>query len=143
MLCLSMILLRYRITCLWFCNKRFYNKKGPLFVPDLIFNPLILLWNSHSFPFKRIKGKLHPNSYFLFVSSLSRFTQSPLRAGIFLGLWLKTEVILDCIPRMFSENVIDNYLQFNVLPCCTTKVDVISPSSSPSLGIWPILVHKR
>ena len=25
---LSMIFLCYRITCLWFCNKRFYNKKG-------------------------------------------------------------------------------------------------------------------
>lgn len=38
---------------------------------------------------------------------------------------------------------LDHYLQFNVLACCTTKVDVISPSSSPSLGILPMFVHKR
>ena len=28
MVCLSAILLCYRITCLWFCNKGFCNKKG-------------------------------------------------------------------------------------------------------------------
>ena len=28
MVCLPMILLCNRITCLWFCSKRFYNKKG-------------------------------------------------------------------------------------------------------------------
>ena len=28
MMCLSVISLCYRIMCLWFCNKRFYNKKG-------------------------------------------------------------------------------------------------------------------
>ena len=27
MLCLNVILLFYRVTCLWFCNKRFCNKK--------------------------------------------------------------------------------------------------------------------
>ena len=27
-LCLSVVLLGYRITCLWFCNRRFCNKKG-------------------------------------------------------------------------------------------------------------------
>ena len=32
--CLNVILLRYRITCLWLCNKRFCNKKGVLFVSD-------------------------------------------------------------------------------------------------------------
>ena len=37
MVCLSVILLCYRITCLWFCNKRFYNKKGMLFVLDPVF----------------------------------------------------------------------------------------------------------
>ena len=28
MVCLSVILLCYRMTCLWFCNKRFCNKRG-------------------------------------------------------------------------------------------------------------------
>ena len=28
MMCLSVLLLYYRITHLWFCNRRFYNKKG-------------------------------------------------------------------------------------------------------------------
>ena len=32
MVCLSVILLCYRITCWWFCNQRFCNKKGALFV---------------------------------------------------------------------------------------------------------------
>ena len=35
MVCLSVIWLCYRVTCLWFCNKIFLcNKKGVLFVPD-------------------------------------------------------------------------------------------------------------
>ena len=35
MVCLSVIVLCYRITCLWFSNKRFCNKKEVLFVPGL------------------------------------------------------------------------------------------------------------
>ena len=34
MVYLSVILLCHRITCLLFCNKKFCNKKGALFVPD-------------------------------------------------------------------------------------------------------------
>ena len=34
---LSVILLCYRISCLWFCNKRFCNKKGALFVLNPVF----------------------------------------------------------------------------------------------------------
>ena len=34
MVCLSVILLCYRIICLWFCDKIFCNKKGTLFGPD-------------------------------------------------------------------------------------------------------------
>ena len=35
MQCLSVVLLCYRIACLWFCNKGFLcNKKGVLFMPD-------------------------------------------------------------------------------------------------------------
>ena len=38
LVCLSVILLCYRIPCLWLCNKRFLcNKKGVLFVPDPVF----------------------------------------------------------------------------------------------------------
>ena len=37
MVCASVILLCYRITCSWFCNKRFFNKTGPLFVPDTVY----------------------------------------------------------------------------------------------------------
>ena len=40
MVCLSVILLLllcYRIACLWFWNKRFCNKTGVLFVPDPAF----------------------------------------------------------------------------------------------------------
>ena len=38
--CLNVMLLCYRITCLWFCNKRFCNNKGALFVPD----PVYKIW---------------------------------------------------------------------------------------------------
>ena len=34
MVCLSVILLCYRIPCLGFWNERFWNKEGVLFVPD-------------------------------------------------------------------------------------------------------------
>ena len=37
MVCLSVILFCYRITCLWFCNKSSCNKKEVLFVPDPVF----------------------------------------------------------------------------------------------------------
>ena len=43
MVCLSMILLCYRITCLWFCNK-----KGVLFVPDPVFCYIHFVDNSLS-----------------------------------------------------------------------------------------------
>ena len=39
MVWLSALLLCYRITCLWFFNKRFCNKKEVLFVPDPIYEP--------------------------------------------------------------------------------------------------------
>ena len=38
-MCLSVILLCYRITCLWFCNKRVCNKKGVLSVPGPVCEP--------------------------------------------------------------------------------------------------------
>ena len=37
MVCLSVILLCYRITCLWFCNKRFLCNKKALFVPEPVY----------------------------------------------------------------------------------------------------------
>ena len=37
MVCLSILLLCYRITCLGFYNKSFCNKKGALFVPDPVY----------------------------------------------------------------------------------------------------------
>ena len=37
MVCVSMMLLCDRITYLWFCNKRFCNKKGALFVLEYIY----------------------------------------------------------------------------------------------------------
>ena len=37
MVCLCVILLCYRIICLWFRNERFCNKKGALFVPDPVY----------------------------------------------------------------------------------------------------------
>ena len=39
MVCLSVILLCYRITCWWFCNKRVCNLKRALFVPDSVYQP--------------------------------------------------------------------------------------------------------
>ena len=36
MVCLSLILLGYRIACLWFCNKKFVIK-GVLFVPGTVY----------------------------------------------------------------------------------------------------------
>ena len=39
--CLSVTLLSYRITCLWFCNK-----KGMLFVPDPVFHQSKIFWSS-------------------------------------------------------------------------------------------------
>ena len=44
MVCLSVILLCDRITCVWFCDKRFCNKKGAFFVPDPVEN------SHHHFP---------------------------------------------------------------------------------------------
>ena len=44
MVCLSVILLCYRIACLWFCNRRFCNKKAALFVLD----PVYLLFSLNS-----------------------------------------------------------------------------------------------
>ena len=38
MVCFSVILSQYRITCLWFCNKRLCNKKGALFVLDRVYD---------------------------------------------------------------------------------------------------------
>ena len=43
MLCLSVILLCYRITRLSFCDKRFCNKEGALFVLD----PVYVTANQH------------------------------------------------------------------------------------------------
>ena len=41
MVCLSVILLCYRITCLWICNKRVCNKKGTLYFLTCIY---LLTW---------------------------------------------------------------------------------------------------
>ena len=55
MVCLSVILLWYRITCSWFCNKRFYNKKGfflnykgSLFVSDPVIGRTKLYYQDSS-----------------------------------------------------------------------------------------------
>ena len=37
MVSLSVVLLCYRVTCLWLCNKRYCNKKGVLFVLDPVY----------------------------------------------------------------------------------------------------------
>ena len=59
MVCLSVILLCYRMTHLWFCNKRICNKKGALFVPDPVYfheRPIFyityqILWNIYFVPY--------------------------------------------------------------------------------------------
>ena len=57
--CLSVILICYRMTHLWFCNKRICNKKGALFVPDPVYfheRPIFyityqILWNIYFVPY--------------------------------------------------------------------------------------------
>ena len=61
MMCLSVVVLCYRITCWWLCNKRFCNKKGHYLCQTLYFSIYLyllqfLLWMSYSseyrsFPF--------------------------------------------------------------------------------------------
>ena len=49
MVCWSVILLCYRVACLWFWNKRFCNKKGALFVLDPVYVCVYIHIHTHAY----------------------------------------------------------------------------------------------
>ena len=79
MVCLSVILLCYRITCLWLCNKRLYNKKGVLFVLDPV------VWEVRSLECLQLK-----NNWCWIMSQETEIHSTSMRkVQPPLGVWLE------------------------------------------------------
>ena len=107
MMWLSVILLCYRIACLWFCNKRLYNKKRALFGPDTVYpKPVYFSFFHCSFPNTspfNVKLETIDIAFLSLLLQLIHFLHSGQRDHLLmLNLWKASHYTLIIKLRMYS-----------------------------------------